>query len=316
MTGSPSAVNRTARDKAAHLLEQCLDGQMSLLDALCKWPRDKTDEAIRKIRSVLEDLDIDLEGDCFEEMDDQMRCFVRRILSRCVLFLKSNQPCPLKMDQDWRCWPFHTLEAIKQVAQSLDSSMSVDQLYGHGIARSYRDEAVELLDQFLKGTISNKDLQTHWPVPKDPLERSMRDIHSYLLRSLPKGKLSEMGHSAGQARIRQVVQRCQNFLKSDHYYLPMDWRPWEKDPGWFIIIVFVMVCCACPVTGIVYKVMERVFGSDVLPGKFYLAVSMIISFSWVGCGVILLKKLSLFLQKRRLLNTLFSGPLHTWPLVQ
>ena len=109
---------------------------------------------------------------------------------------------------------------------------------------------------------------------------------------------------------------CRNFLKYDHYYRPVDWRLWEKDPGWFIIIVFVMVCCACSVSGIMHKVMEGFFGSSVLPNKYYFAMSIIITFSWVGSCAILLKKLSHFLQERRLLNALFSGPLHTWPFVQ
>lgn len=82
-------VERIIRDRAASLVEQLRDGQISNFDFEARWPHAKKDRALDAIRSVLWGFYDDLrEHKLIEEFGLSREA--RILFDRCVLFLYSN----------------------------------------------------------------------------------------------------------------------------------------------------------------------------------------------------------------------------------
>ena len=100
-----------------------------------------------------------------------------------------------------------------KLAESLENMDLISQ----PVDRRGRDQAIELIGQYLCENITGQQLRESWPESSDP---GVSQIADELFRGIRSGKLGQDDPPEVTDSVRRVLSRCKLFLGSD---LPYPW---------------------------------------------------------------------------------------------
>ncbi len=154
-------------------------------------------------------------GDFFEENPVDWafdRSAVRELTARMILFLRTDKPfCGAGGDP--RNFPFASRQEFLDAWSACEFSRDQD---GQGVQPDglvRRRQGADLLDDYLAGRLSRRDLEDRWPRPG--LELSLHRIAEEVFDELPPGRAGRLDED-----VRALLLRCRDFLRLD---IPYDW---------------------------------------------------------------------------------------------